>query len=163
METFFRFTGRLCRKIPRSTVSFPHKGQWRGALVFSLICVWINGWLNKREAGDLRRHCAHYDVIVMDMVQYLHHSSDSAPLNAPSLEQSYVIISIDNHHQYLTKPIVFTNVFHCYRNMILAWYSKGLEVNMHRDSDVSILIWPTKPIIFINVFHCYLDMIKLDI
>ena len=26
---------------------------------------WINGWVNNREAGDLRRHCAHYDVIVM--------------------------------------------------------------------------------------------------
>ena len=37
------------------------------ALMFSLICAWINGWVNNREAGDLRRHCAHYDVIVMCM------------------------------------------------------------------------------------------------
>ena len=42
-----------------------HKGQWRGALMFSLICVWINGWVNNREAGDLRRYRAHYDVTVM--------------------------------------------------------------------------------------------------
>ena len=42
-----------------------HKGQWRGASIFSLICVWINGWLNSREAGDLRRYRAHYDVSVM--------------------------------------------------------------------------------------------------
>ena len=42
-----------------------HKGQWRGALMFSLICVWINGWVNNREAGDLRRYHTHYDVIVM--------------------------------------------------------------------------------------------------
>ena len=41
------------------------KGQWRGALIFSLICVWINGWLNKREAGDLRRYRVHCDAIVM--------------------------------------------------------------------------------------------------
>ena len=27
--------------------------------------VWMNVWVNNREAGDLRRHCAHYDVIVM--------------------------------------------------------------------------------------------------
>ena len=47
------------------TSEFPHKGQWRGALMFSLICVWIIGWVNIREAGDLRRHRAHYDVIVM--------------------------------------------------------------------------------------------------
>ena len=33
--------------------------------MFSLICVWINGWVNNREAGDLRRHRGHYDVIVM--------------------------------------------------------------------------------------------------
>ena len=46
-------------------VNSPHKGQWRGALMFSLICVWINGWVNNREAGDLRHHRAHYDVIVM--------------------------------------------------------------------------------------------------
>ena len=45
----------------------PHKGQWRGALMSSLICVWINGWVNNREAGDLRRYRGHYDVIVMPL------------------------------------------------------------------------------------------------
>ena len=34
--------------------------------MFSLICVWKkNGWVNDREAGDLRRYLAHYDVTVM--------------------------------------------------------------------------------------------------
>ena len=42
------------RGIHRSPVNSPHKGKWRGALMFSLI------W-----AGDLRRHQAHCDVIVM--------------------------------------------------------------------------------------------------
>ena len=46
-------------------VSSPHIGQWRGALMFTLICVWINGCVNNREAGDLRRYCAHYGVTVM--------------------------------------------------------------------------------------------------
>ena len=59
------------RRIHRSTVNSPHKGQWRGALVFSLICVWINGWVNNREAGDRRRHQAHYDVIVMRVEKQL--------------------------------------------------------------------------------------------
>ena len=45
----------------------PHKGQWRGALMFSLICVLINGWVNNRQAGDLRRYRAHYDASVMAM------------------------------------------------------------------------------------------------
>ena len=53
------------RGIHRSPVNSPHKGQWRGALMYSLICTWINGWVNNREAGDLRRHRAHYDVTVM--------------------------------------------------------------------------------------------------
>ena len=53
------------RGIHRSPVNSPHKGQWRGALVFSLICVWINDWVNNGEAGDLRRYRIHYDVTVM--------------------------------------------------------------------------------------------------
>ena len=46
----------------------PHKGQLRGAFMFSLICVGINGWVNNRKDGDLRRHRAYYDVIVMGSV-----------------------------------------------------------------------------------------------
>ena len=42
-----------------------HKGQWRGALMISLICARINGWINNREAGDLRRHRTHYNITVM--------------------------------------------------------------------------------------------------
>ena len=55
------------RGIHRSPVNSPHKGQWRGALIFrwSAPWSWINGWVNIREAGDLRRHRAHYDVIIM--------------------------------------------------------------------------------------------------
>ena len=56
------------RGIHRSPVNSPHKGQWRGALMFSLICVWINGWVNNREAGDLRCYIAHYDVTVMEFL-----------------------------------------------------------------------------------------------
>ena len=58
------------RGIHRSLANFPHKGQWRGALMFSLICVWINDWVNNREAGDLRRYRAHYDVIAMWCVTF---------------------------------------------------------------------------------------------
>ena len=48
-----------------SLVNSPYKGQWSGALMFSLICDWIYGWVNNGEACDLRRHHAHYDVTVM--------------------------------------------------------------------------------------------------
>ena len=67
----FRVTGPLCgestghvRGIHRSPVNSPHRGQWCGALMFSLICAWISGWVNNREAGVLRRHRAHHDVTV---------------------------------------------------------------------------------------------------
>ena len=48
------FTAHLC-------------GKFTGlrSLMFPLICAWINAWVNSREASDLRRHRAHYDVIVM--------------------------------------------------------------------------------------------------
>ena len=58
------------REIHRSPVNFPHKGQWRGALMFSLICARKNGWVNNREAGDLRRYRVHYGVIVMKTINH---------------------------------------------------------------------------------------------
>ena len=57
------------RGIHRSPVNSPHKGQWRGALMFSLICARINGWVNNGEAGDLRRYRAHYGVTVVSKRQ----------------------------------------------------------------------------------------------
>ena len=59
----FRVTRPFVGRIHRSPVNSPHKGQWRGALIFSLICAWMDDWIN-REAGDLRRHRDHYDVTV---------------------------------------------------------------------------------------------------
>ena len=53
------------RGIHRSQVNSPHKGQWRGALMFSFICAWINSWVNNRKAGYLRRHRAYYDVTLI--------------------------------------------------------------------------------------------------
>ena len=52
--------------IHRSPMNSPHKWQWCGASMFSLICAWINGWVNNREDGDMRRHRAHYDVTAME-------------------------------------------------------------------------------------------------
>ena len=73
--------------IHRSPVNSPHKGQWRGALMFSSIRASINGWINNREAGDSIHHCTHYDVTVMNQqelsacprsaCQHSHHSTRS--------------------------------------------------------------------------------------
>ena len=51
--------------IHRSPVNSPHNGQCRGAFMFSLISARTNDWVNNRDADDLRRHRAHYDVTVM--------------------------------------------------------------------------------------------------
>ena len=60
----------LVRGIRQSPVTSPHKSQWRGAFIFSLICAWIYRWVNNRESGDLRRYGAHYDVIIMSCTIY---------------------------------------------------------------------------------------------
>ena len=65
---YFQRYWPFVRGIHRSPVNSPHKGQWRGALMFSLICAWINAWVNNREAGDLRCYRAHHDVTVMTEV-----------------------------------------------------------------------------------------------
>ena len=56
------------KHMSRWPVNSLHKDQWRGALTFSLICTWINAWVNNRVAGDLRRYRAHYDVTLMGHV-----------------------------------------------------------------------------------------------
>ena len=60
------------RGIHRSPVNSPHKGQRRGALMFSFNWARINGWVNNREAGDFRRRRLHYDVIVMYCWPFVH-------------------------------------------------------------------------------------------
>ena len=64
METFSALLA-LCARNSPGPVNYSHNGQWRGPLMFSLICVWINDWVNNREAGDLKHHRGHYDVSVM--------------------------------------------------------------------------------------------------
>ena len=75
METFPRHWP-FVKWIHQSLVDSPHKGQWRTASAFSLICLWTNGWAHNRNAGILRRHGAHYDATVMEkMVRKVKNSS----------------------------------------------------------------------------------------
>ena len=59
METFSALLD-LCAGNSPVTGEFPSQRP-----VFSLISAWLSAWVNNREVGDLRRHRAHYDVIVM--------------------------------------------------------------------------------------------------
>ena len=68
--------------IHRSPVNSPHKSQWRGAFMFSLICAWINGWVNNRKTGNLGHHRANYDVTVLFVACYTHTQPDRYSLYA---------------------------------------------------------------------------------
>ena len=97
METFSTLLA-ICAGNSPVPGEFPHKGQWRGALMFSLICTRING-LNNGEGGDLRRYRAHYDATVMPwlLMTWWHRGrvrmaaiSQTTFSNAPSLMKMYV-------------------------------------------------------------------------
>ena len=53
------------REIHRSPVDSLPKASDAELWRFLWICAWTNGWANTRDAGDLRRNRAYYDVTVM--------------------------------------------------------------------------------------------------
>ena len=69
----FLYHWPFVREIHRSPVNSPHKGQWRGAFMFSLTCAWTNGWVNNRNTRDLRRHRSHYDVSIIISNNFVFH------------------------------------------------------------------------------------------
>ena len=98
-----------------------HKGQWREALMFSLICVWTKGWANNRGAGDLRRHRAHYNVTVMHkacFVGYLENHSWKRLFPGPSFSFTVSIINI----YWRSKRFVSASVGQ-YNSLHIDWYN----------------------------------------
>ena len=103
-------------RIYRLPVDFPKK---RPALVFSLICAWTNICANTRDADDLRRHGAHYDVTVMlsqNAWNYTRHTKlpnlCSQNKIFPTRGQqcmSVTLIIIGSGKRLVTKPVIFRN------------------------------------------------------
>ena len=87
------------RGIHRSPVNSPQKGQWCRALMYFLICVWINGWVNNHEAGNLRRYHAHCDIIVMTF--WPHMVSDILVNINSGNERIYLLSSIKSYIKHL--------------------------------------------------------------
>ena len=89
-------------EIHLSPVNSPHKGQWRRALMFSLICAWTNGWVNNRDASDLRSHHAYYDITVMFVKKsvlkiillhvFFHTDLKITPLSSSWSKQRWIIV-----------------------------------------------------------------------
>ena len=82
------------RGIHFSPVNSPHNGQWRGAPMFSLICVWINDLVNAPEADDLRCYRTHYDITIMSLWA---HNANLVMLNGV-LAWEIVILGINSAH-----------------------------------------------------------------
>ena len=70
--------------------------------MFSLTWVWINDWVNSREAGDLIRPRGHYDVNVMTTVSFKPIANFFTPEPESSAKQT--IYLIDPRKQFV--PLV---------------------------------------------------------
>ena len=101
-------------EIHKSPVNSPHKGQWRGALMFSLI--WINGWANNRDAGGLRYHRANYDVIVLYHISSIvvQRINDIIPALVAMIRGLYLLWCVMESHlssyaDYCQKTLIYFN------------------------------------------------------
>ena len=112
------------RGIHRSPVNSPHKGQWRGALMFSFICSWINGWVNNGEAGDLRRHRANYDVILIQKCQQIY--QDISPISTT------VLCMYEKNTFCCTVQWTMCSLWSYFREpMVASWYGDALSCTIN--------------------------------
>ena len=139
METFSVLLALSAGNSP-VPVNSPHKGQWCGALMLSLICAWINGWVNNREAGDLWRHRPHYDVIVMQ--------GSNPSLIKPPLNLNCNSVKLE-----------FTSFCHRDITLITAWVSNHIHykvrdeiTNPFPNLNVTVEVWEW----IINFIRCYI-------
>ena len=116
------------RGIHRSPVNSPQKGQWRGALMFSLICVWINDWVNDREAGDLKRYRANFDVTVMVWINIILQALYKCLMRTLDGDDDNPHSSITQYEGRLSRlkvPIVKIKRFRI--TTVLSWYQFYIE------------------------------------
>ena len=109
-------------------------GQWREALMFSLICAWMNGWVNNREAGDLRSYRAHYDVTVMTVTILLCYCNTSE-VCISKLQQIKCIktmfINLVNSHSTYWKLDNHWRIVLLISHVLCLWLQKIISYNNH--------------------------------
>ena len=159
METFYALLA-ICAGNSPVPVNSPNKGQWRETLMFSLICVWINGWVNNLKAGDLRRYHAHYDVIVMlwiaftrsvaniaanemDIIRVGYHFPHARVIIAKSIVTSSQALhnQLWRHQQHTTRPSevqyqwvkIYTKIN---TKITLSWTHKEFTTPTHTSSSI---------------------------
>ena len=114
---------RRLRGINRSPVTSPHTDQWRGALMFSLICAWTDSWVNNQDAGDLRRHRAHYDVTVIwcrIVIQWSRQPWDLSAFNASLLSNFELVKRVKLGVPCIMEKIA-SNLAHCSTLITIPW------------------------------------------
>ena len=129
METFFALLAFCTRNSP-VPVNSPHKGQWRGALMFSLIYAWTNNWVNNQDDGDFRRHRAHYDVSVMMIL--ITKTGAHHPLHAHSTTLIYLSpdgnqAQLKNIHLRYQTGVPICKQNKCFTDKFSSWWAWGLK------------------------------------
>ena len=161
----------------RSQVNSPHKGQWRAALIFALICAWRNGWVNNRYTSNLGRHCTHFGVMAIltihpiacwdfgYVVSHVHRwliIAEAASSGRTWLYHEFCIVDVRLEIKPLHKtrdtifgdiesyPFVLCQVFHT-----MSWNKASYMLKMYR-----ILDWQNTPNIFFFV-SCGMPYVNL--
>ena len=104
-----------------------------------LICAWTIGWVNNREAGDLRRHRAHYDVTVMLLSQQYYNIFNSRQGNMPY----WIIDALLSHHTNATGS---DNDQSCYINVTNYCRNRNpcLPLKWRQHQFIIWIFWPVK-------------------
>ena len=146
------FTGNIFHVTDRlwgESTGSPHKGQWRGALTFFLICAWTNDWANNRDAGDLIHHHARYYVTVT-FLSKIGSSQYNLGIYSISILFKVEVLWHCRHVSYVRSNSGTVN--HSLKSVIKGWGKwntvKPLQVQRHRGplehvttfSDILILI-----------------------
>ena len=142
METFSALLV-ICAGNSPITGEFPAQSRWRGALGFSSICAWRNVWVNNREAGDLRPHRTHYDVIAVK--KYATGCHNGMCLIAwRYLSLTLINVAVDNGRLGIIiwdarTQIIFATLykFYCYPHIFELWLPRN---DMSHRVNVNVLL-----------------------
>ena len=104
--------------IHRSPVNSPHKGQWHGGLMFFFIYAWISGWVNIREAGDMRHHHVHYYTIIVMLLWRGTHFPNYSWIYNSILQKKYLY---SNFNLNVLRHCVNPCALQCYATLV-SWY-----------------------------------------
>ena len=142
------------RGIHRSPVNSPRKCQWRGALMFCLICASIKDWINNGETGDLRRHRAHYDVIVMGWISFI------ATLHWPHLLQGSTQSLPGYFYHALNTSYAERSVMSEFGTISMIWQKYPYIKAVHTERDETMCWGYSGEYICIFISYIYAAIVK---